>query len=247
MIDLTGLPIEIDVADMQELNLRDPKAFTMKRKEGLGASDIAAVLGLSPYKSKHELIKEKMSKEITADELAIGENINVRKGHDLEPLIIDKFSDATGHLTVKPTAQYRMIDHPHIKINFDGVADIVGHYIPVEIKFVSARGEKHYDPTKAFFNERSGFNPTPVPKEEVANYGLGNMAYVQRAKAYGVPIQYYTQLQMQILGLQAPYGFIAVLGEKDWVLNLYQIPADLQIQNDAMLESFKLWQFIDVK
>lgn len=78
--------------------------FDYDRNEGLGASDCAAVMGLSKWKTPLQLYMEKRG-EIPPVE----QTIPMKCGHALEPLILQLFSDETG-LAVG-NCQERIIDH----------------------------------------------------------------------------------------------------------------------------------------
>ena len=61
----------------------DDDEYALIRRQGLGASDSSVLLGVNPYKQKHDLIVEKRSKVITDEERAIKKKEAVRKGFDL--------------------------------------------------------------------------------------------------------------------------------------------------------------------
>jgi hypothetical protein len=157
-LDITGLPIQVAVRD---INLVTNDTYIMLRRHSLGASDSSVVLGCNPFKNREELIAEKIAKEVTAEERAIGEKIAVRKGRDLEPLILEKFKKVFLQEIIKPSDMYVFKDYPFLSINFDGVTGEPGHYTPAEIKVVTMYGEKHYDFSKAIYNEQfKTFFPT---------------------------------------------------------------------------------------
>ena len=125
-----------------------------------------------------------------------------------------------------------------MKINFDGVTGTPEQYIPAEIKVVTYRGEKHYDRTKAFFNEKYGFGMLP---EDVSQ---NNWSVETKAAHYGIPPYYYTQLQQQILGLNAPFGYLSVLFDKTWDLYSFYVWRDEKVLNALIVEGYKVWQQI---
>ncbi len=73
---------------------RDRTAWLKARREGLGASDAAAIMGLNPYSSAMQVFAEKSG--------TYGEPIDrdpsepARWGRMLEPLLLDEFSSQTG-------------------------------------------------------------------------------------------------------------------------------------------------------
>ena len=57
-------------------------------------------------------------------------------------------------------------------------------------------------------------------------------AHIKRkALRIGIPAYYYTQVQQEIMGLNAPYGYLAVLFDDSWTFKLYLVKADTYVQN----------------
>lgn len=237
-LDLTNTKLEIDYAN---IDLASPQNYILIRRNGLGASDMATVLGVNPYKNVTQLILEKLTHGITEEEKQLAWNPNIRKGQDLEPLIVTKIKEYFKMSVWKPKHQFRIAEHPHIKINYDGVTGNYKQYYPVEIKVLTYWGEKNYNPTKAHLREGQGFQPIP---DDVSK---SNMNLLEKAEHYGIPVNYYVQLQTQMLGLDAPYGYLAVLPEKDWLVRIYYVWADSAVQNQIIIDSFKLWNHILTK
>lgn len=241
-LDLSELLIEIDIADIDQY---PNKEYALLRKNGLGTSDSSIVLGVNPYTSLSELIREKCRDYLTEDELAVGDKSAVRKGRELEPLIIHKHSQVMGRRVIKPIHMYKHKDYPYIKFNFDGVLDKVYmedgsyKYIPDEIKVVTMYGMKHYQKHKATYSESVGWRDIP-PKYCDITAGIE-----EKAAMYGIPPYYYTQLQQQIFGLDAPYGFLTVLFEKDWEIHSWFVWRDQKVINELILQDTKTWNIIE--
>ena len=68
----------------QVIICKDRAEWLEARKDGLGASDAAALLGLSPWKTNVQLWEEKCGLVIPED---IGDKPYVRYGNDAEPLL----------------------------------------------------------------------------------------------------------------------------------------------------------------
>lgn len=236
-LNLTNLPIEIDVADMQHITNDE---YIMHRRKGLGTSDSSIVLGVNPYTTIDELIQQKLSSTISEEERAIGKKSAVMKGKDLEPLIIKKWSIAADKTIIKPDAQYRHKEFSFLKFNFDGVSydEHLKQYIPDEIKVVTYKGQKHYDTSKEIFNEDNGFFPLPE------NVSERNWTIEEKAAHYGMPPYYYTQLQQQILGLNAPHGFLAVLFETSWRVHVFFAYRDESVIRQLILRGSEVWNRI---
>lgn len=236
-IDITNLPIEIDVADMQSISNDE---YIIFRRKGLGTSDSSIVLGVNPYKTREQLIEEKLSRTISDEERAIGKKSSVMKGKDLEPLIIKKWSIAANKTIIKPTSQYVHRDFKFLKFNFDGVSydyDLK-QYIPDEIKYVTYKGERHYNTAKEIFNEDDGFFPLPE------NYSNTNNSIQTKAALYGMPPYYYTQLQQQIMGLNAPYGYLSVMFESTWRVHTFFAWRDEAVIRQLILQGSEVWNEI---
>jgi len=243
-LDLSELDLVVDIANIDQYKNKD---YALLRKNGLGTSDSSIVLGVNPYTTRTDLIAEKCRDYLTEDELQVGDKSAVRKGRELEPLIIHKHAQIMGRRIIKPIDMYRHKDYPYIKFNFDGVIDKLYNedgtyqYIPDEIKVVTMFGMKHYQPKKATFSEYKGWNEIPP------HYEKENLTIEKKAELYGIPPYYYTQLQQQIFGLKAPYGFLTVMFERDWQIHSWLVWRDQKTINQLIIEDSKTWSIIEQK
>lgn len=73
------------------MNSPDRAAWLAQRRAGIGASDLAAVLGISPWKTPLELYLDKRG-ELPPQ----ADNPTLRRGRLLEPLVLDFYVDETG-------------------------------------------------------------------------------------------------------------------------------------------------------
>ena len=237
-LDLEGLPIEVLVADIDSVLEKSNEEFALIRKQGLGGSDSSAVLGVNPYNSRTSLIQEKSRDKLTQEEKEVGDKVAVRKGRDLEPIIIQKASKFFKYEVFKPKDMYRFKDAPWLTMNFDGVAqEEDGQYFPVEIKVVTLYGQKHYDFNKAMFDEAVGMKNIPI------NYAMSEINSVEtKALQYGIPPYYYTQLQQEMMALDAPYGLLSVLRDSDWRFFTFYIHKDPYVQSRIITEGYKVWE-----
>lgn len=78
---------------------KDREAWLEARKDGLGASDAASVLGRSPWKSNVQLWEEKTGLVVPED---IGDKPYVQYGNNAEPLL----------------RQFFALDHPEYEVSF---------------------------------------------------------------------------------------------------------------------------------
>lgn len=210
--------------------------FTMIRRNGFGSSDSGILLGVNPYTSLHELIAQKASTTLSEEEKQISNQVAVIKGNDLEPLIIEKFENIFDMPTLKPTDMYSIKDFEYLKMNFDGVTGTPDQYIPAEIKVVTAKGEKNYNPFKAIYVEGEGFSRI------LENYAETNNTIQTKAAQYGIPPYYYTQLQQEMMALNAPFGYLCSLWERPWKIHVYFIHKDEAVWNALKIAGFNAWQ-----
>jgi len=230
-------PIDKDIENLgilkikiNKINELSEEEYALVRKESFGGSDSSILCGVNLYKTMDQLITEKNHKYITPEEKEVGNKPIVRKGRDLEPLILEKASEELGYDIYKPTAMYEFKDCPILTLNYDGVfvkRNDTGEenktFIPVEAKLVSKWGEKYYNKDKSLLDNRD---------VEMHVEGDSLEAHIKRkATRIGIPAYYYTQVQQEIMGLGAPYGYLAVLFDESWTFKLYLIKADSYVQN----------------
>lgn len=86
------------------------EAWLETRKSGIGASESAAALGFSPYKSPYQLWAEKTG-AVEPDDLS--KVRHVRLGNKLEPIIAEEFEIETGR-TATLWPQHQMVRHSDI-------------------------------------------------------------------------------------------------------------------------------------
>ena len=228
--------LEVVHPNMADLIDTNPTLFAMTRRSGLGASDASVYLGVNKWNTVQQLIEEKRSIGLTEHELDVGNKEVVRKGRDLEPIILKKFADKMGIEVFKPNPMYRIKEHPHLTINFDGVIDLSGTLVPVEAKFCSTFADKYWDKTKQI-------NSLVEGTAKICGYDI--IQHIEEeAKLYGIPPYYYTQVQQQMLGLDAPFGYFAVVFDKGWQDAAFKIFKDKYVQDAIISEGFKVFQKI---
>lgn len=89
-----------------------PEQITARR-QGIGGSDAAAVLGASPYKTPHDVYLEKIGQRPPVEA-----NAGMKRGIYLEPVAADLYSEITGRqLRRQPQRTHR--DHPWMMGNVD--------------------------------------------------------------------------------------------------------------------------------
>lgn len=215
--------------------------YALVRRQGLGASDSSILLGVNPYKNKDQLIVEKRTKHITDEERAIKHKEAVRKGFDLEPLILQKYAKLMEcELPIKPEAMFQITETPYLTINYDGIAVGEEYIIPVEAKFVTPYGDKYYNRKHALKRE---FGECALERK-CRPYTDAADRVKAKAEQIGIPPYYYTQAQQQIYGAGAPYAYLVALHDKGWETVVYFIPRDEECIRAIIIAGAKVWSKI---
>lgn len=103
--------------------------WLLERAKSIGASESSCVLGLNPWKTNVELWMEKLNPELTLEQ---PDNLNMRLGRDMEPILRQLFTEETG-LQVRQDNYIRYDEeYPFISTNLDG--RVVGDRVPLELK-----------------------------------------------------------------------------------------------------------------
>jgi hypothetical protein len=236
--DLLQYGLTIECPGAYELAITDKEAFIKLRRNGLGASDSSVYTGVNLFTTVEELMAQKLSATVTAEELEIGNKEAVRKGSDLEPLILSKFEQWSGFDTYKPEAMYRFVKHPQLTINYDGIIELNSIHIPVEAKYVSPYANKYWNRSKCLRAPYEG-QAKSYAGASIADHVKG------MAELYGIPPYYFTQMQQELMGLKAPFGYLVALFDKGWELGVYKIFADPYTQQEIIHESSALWNRIE--
>lgn len=99
---------------------KDRAEWLKAREDGIGASEVAAVVGLSPWETPFSLWLRK-----TGQTPPIEENDAMRLGHLLEPIVVQLWEEKTGFKAVKASAKdiiYQDPEHPWRKVTPDRIA-----------------------------------------------------------------------------------------------------------------------------
>ena len=117
------------------------QAQLAQRRAGISASEVAAIVGLDPYRSPIDVWLDKTNRT----QPFVG-NLRTKWGHALEPLIRDDYAERRGLRVEVPGT----LDHPTVtwaKATPDGVCYVPGNPVPVrglEIKTHSFRAAHWY-------------------------------------------------------------------------------------------------------
>ena len=218
----------------------DETEFAKARNNTFGASDSSVLLGVA-YSSKSvkmktpdELLYEKVNNVWNED---IGKLASVRKGKELEDMIIHKLETILDNIHIlKPSHMY--INQKGLATNFDGVAfEIIEQEnnlqiyrpIPFEIKLCSFFGRNNYAWCKGI-SEFSENIELKLPMDLEVDTALPIATYIQnKADWFGIPKYYYTQLQQQMEFLDAPYGYLGVMDDINWEVYIFAVPRDQHV------------------
>lgn len=249
-LDLSNLPIIVAVKNASTLPAEE---FAKIRRNGFGGSDSSILLNVNPFKTLRELIIQKASSEVSEEEKAIGKLSAVRKGNDLEPLVIKKTSEVMDCKILKPDDMYRFKDFPYLTMNFDGIAILPkGHkyakyanhhgYIPNEIKVATIKGQSHYNVGLSVYSEARlyyGVEPWQLDLVPLNDEQLKTWSIEKKAEYYGIPAYYYTQLQQEMMALDSEAGILTALFEVDWHIHTWLVYKDPIVWNSLKIEGYK--------
>ena len=73
------------------------------------------------------------------------------------------------------------------------------------------------------------------------NHSITDNSIETKAALYGIPPYYYTQLQDEMMALNAPYGYLCTLWESSWTVHMYFIWRDPKTQSAIVLNGSKAW------
>ena len=104
-----------------------------ERKKGIGGSDAAAIVGLSPYKSAFEVYADKPPKE---------DNEAMRQGRDLEEYVARRFCEETGKRVRRRNSMIKNPAYPFAFANVDRL--IIGENAGLECKTAGSMSVKRY-------------------------------------------------------------------------------------------------------
>lgn len=230
--------------------------FTLLRRQGLGASDASVYLGLqTKWRTTDDLIRNKLSNELTEDELDMRKKLAPKLGHATEELNLQMFSEVMNLTATKDVKMYKLKEYPYLTINFDGICEEDGKQIPVEAKLVGVFADKYWNFTdwigrktedaqqhtiSAIHDHSEHWNKPPASLTTSTI-----LAHCEQAAAlYGIPAYYYAQIQQQMLGLDAPYGYFTVLRLKKMEHHVFKIWADEWLQKKIVLQGYRVWERI---
>lgn len=185
-----------DNPDLSTIEFTSEEEWLQLRKEGIGGSDIGALMNLNEYASPLKIYKQKV--EDWVEDLS--SNVYIKKGKDLEDFILQNYIvpklTPQGYIIGKPNFMIVNSTCPYLRANVDGIA-----YKPntpstsnliIEIKWVSEWAQKNWN------------------KEEYC----------------GIPASYYAQVQLYMAVTGCQNAKLFALFDSEWEVHEFNIPRD---------------------
>lgn len=94
----------------------DRLSWLQARQSGIGGSDVAAILGISKWRTPLDVYLSKVGEAVETED-----NASMEWGRRLEPVIRQAYSDKTGTQVVVPSELIRSEKHPFMIANVDGL------------------------------------------------------------------------------------------------------------------------------
>lgn len=107
------------------------------RRKFIGGSDVASILGVSPWKTPFSLYQEKVSEHPITDQ----DNKILQRGKRMEPYVLQILSDETGLIVSKTNERYVDHEYPFMCCEIDAEAQTGEN---IEIKTVSSFSAKEW-------------------------------------------------------------------------------------------------------
>jgi putative phage-type endonuclease len=92
------------------------RVFEMTRSKGIGGSDVAPILGLSPWKTAYQVYQEKIGESD-----GVPDNPQMAYGRMMEPTIRQWYSNETGRSVTVPETVLAHPKHPFVLGSLDGI------------------------------------------------------------------------------------------------------------------------------
>ena len=115
------------------------KEWLLKRKEGIGGSDVASILGISPYKSSVSVYLDKISDELETYTL---DNYKVEIGEKLEDFVAKEFTLRTNKKVRNVNGILKNEKYPYSIANIDKA--VVGERAFLECVVTNSFNKKKY-------------------------------------------------------------------------------------------------------
>ncbi len=122
------------------------REWLVERLRGIGASEVSTILGLNPWDSPYALWCRKTQQIPPAEE-----NLPMRLGHLMEPVLTSLYEEKTG-ATLSDPGEYTIYVHPEhiwLRATLDRLARNDHTFMPVELKTANLNMAKEWTETSA--------------------------------------------------------------------------------------------------
>lgn len=131
-----------EVVALEGLSRPDWLAY---RRQGIGSSDVAAIVGVDRFRGPFDVYTSKV-----AEEDGDGGTMMMRLGQHLEDGIARAYAQETGSEVTKPTHMYAHDEHPWMLANVDRFTDNAGTLGVLEVKLSSRYEEWDEGPPQGY-------------------------------------------------------------------------------------------------
>lgn len=97
------------------MNQAERLQWLRARQKGIGGSDVAAILGINPWKTRFQVWQEKVAQ----DPIEIPDNDPMRFGRKLEPIIADEYCEKSGRKVQRENQIRKHSKMPFLLANID--------------------------------------------------------------------------------------------------------------------------------
>ena len=113
------------------------------RRQGIGGSDVAAILGISPFRTARDLYDDKLNIASAVDDT--GNWVALEMGHLLEPLVAQIFAKKTGLEVFQIKKMFQHPQHPFMLADVDYFVRLPnGKIALLEIKTTNYNAKDHW-------------------------------------------------------------------------------------------------------
>ena len=113
------------------------------RRRGIGGSDVAAILGISPFRTARDLYDDKLNIASAVDDT--GNWVALEMGHLLEPLVARIFAKKTGLEVFQIKKMFQHPQHPFMLADVDYFVRLPNGKIAIlEIKTTNYNAKDHW-------------------------------------------------------------------------------------------------------
>lgn len=145
------------MAEFETIECKDRDDWLARRREGIGASDAAAILGVSPWKGAADVWGEKVGLAEAPDD----ETEAMKWGLRLEPAIREAYMEETGRMVIQPGGPFTIVrstKYPFLQATLDG-----------EIVPIDDRGPGVFESKTAGFFKKEDWAEEPPLQYQIQN------------------------------------------------------------------------------